>query len=710
MKKKSQNLKRPPKISKEIPVSPKKTVRKNRPAASFEEIALKDILNTVPMPIFYKNLKGCYTGCNEAFAQALGVTKDQVIGAHSSDFISKKEAGRLVQDDQEVILKDQKQMHQYSLYYKDKKNHEVAFYKAPLHDRNGKVNGIVGVMLDLTKSKEDENALKEAEEKYRTLITNIPGAAFRFKWDKNWHLVYLSQGMEKISGYPAEDFIEGKKRQFLSLPPPDDVERCKKTILDAITAKESYEIEFRIIHKDGHTVWINEKGNPVFDSRGKVLYVDGIILDITSRKKAEEDLHLYKTHLEEAIEKRTKQFKESEDRFRLISEHIGEIFFILSYPDLKISYISPASRSLLEIDPLECMQKAPSLCELIYAEDREKILEAFKKLGSPKGGINEQLRMPTPRKEICWIRLKAFPIFEENGSIEKVVGTLVDITHYKTSLEHQKSQQQQLIQADKLRSLGVLIAGVAHEINNPNNFILPNSKIIHKAWQDVMPILKNHYEEKGDFMVADMPFSENCDELEKIIEGISKGSERIKKIVENLRDYSRENPGSLKEAVYIDKVMESAFFLMNDLIKKSTNHFVYEKEDSLPCVLGNPQQVEQVIINLITNACQALSNREERIIVKALYRGETQQVEISVQDEGEGIPKENINKIFDPFFTTKRGKGGSGLGLTISHQIIVSHSGEFQIDSAPGKGTTMRVLFPVLVPYQDKIGEEILNA
>lgn len=287
---------------------------------------------------------------------------------------------------------------------------------------------------------------------------------------------------------------------------------------------------------------------------------------------------------------------------------------------------------------------------------------------------------------------------------------MVDITHYKTSLEHQKNQQQQLIQADKLRSLGVLIAGVAHEINNPNNFILPNSKIIHKAWQDVMPILKKHYEEKGDFMVADMPFSENCEELEKIIEGISKGSERIKKIVENLRDYSRENPVTLKEAVYIDKVMDSALFLMNDLIKKSTGRFIYQKENSLPCILGNSQQIEQVMINLITNACQALRNREESITVKTLFRNETQQVEINIQDEGEGIPRENLDKIFDPFFTTKRSKGGSGLGLTISHQIIVSHSGEFQIDSVPGKGTNISILFPVLLPYQDKIGEEMLDA
>ncbi len=684
----------------------------SKPASlSFPEHDFRDILDAVPMPIFYKNLEGAYTGCNEAFARTLGVAKEQVISAHSSDFLSKEQVQLLIKDDQEVIRRNQKQINQYSLYYRDKQTHEVAFYKAPLHDRNGKVNGIVGVMLDLTKSKEAENALREAEEKYRTLITNIPGAAFRFKWDKDWHLLYLSQGIEKITGYPAEDFIEGKKRRFLNAIYPDDRKKCIAIIEKAITAKENYEMEFRIIHKDGHKVWLNEKGNPVFDPEGRVLYVDGILLDISSRKKAEEELNLYKIHLEESIEKRTRQIKESEERFRLISEHIGEIFFILTYPELTITYISPASKTILEIDSLKLMQKNPaSVLDLIQAEDRDKISDAFKKLSTDKGGLNEQLRMPVPGKGTCWIRLKAFPILEENGKIKKVVGTLVDITHYKTALEHQKSQQQQLIQADKLRSLGVLIAGVAHEINNPNNFILPNSKIIHKAWQDVMPILKKHYEEKGDFMVADMPFSENCEEMEKIIEGISKGSERIKKIVENLREYSRENPGSLKEAVYLDKVMESAFFLMNDLIKKSTNRFIFEKEDVLPSVLGNAQQIEQVIINLITNACQALTKQEEGITVKAVYRIETQKVEISVQDEGEGIPRENLNKIFDPFFTTKRGKGGSGLGLTISHQIVVSHNGEFRIDSSPGKGTTVSVMFPVLIPFQDKFGEEILNA
>ena len=684
-------------------------IRKKASPSVFLDNNFKDILDAVPMPIFYKNLEGHYTGCNEAFAQALGVTKDQIIGAQSSDFISNEDAGHLVQNDLEVIQSDKKLMHQYHLFYLDNKTHEVAFYKAPLHDLKGKVTGIVGVMLDLTKSKEAENALRETEEKYRTLIANIPGAAFRFKWDKNWQTLYMSQGIENICGYPADDFIE-HKRKFLSLVCPEDYEKCVATIQKSIAAKCGYEMEFRIFHKDGHFVWLHEKANPILDPDGNVLYVDGILLDISSRKKTEEELHLYKTHLEESIEKRTREIKESEERFRLISEHIGEIFFILSYPDLTLAYISPASKIILEKDPRECMNSKTTLPDLIHEDDKKKISEAFKRFNLNKGEINEQIRMPVPKKGILWIRLKAFPISGERGGIEKVVGTMVDITHYKTALEHQKSQEQQLIQADKLRSLGVLIAGVAHEINNPNNFILPNSKIIHKAWQDVMPVLRKHYEEKGDFMVADMPFSENCDELEKIIEGITKGSERIKKIVENLRDYSRENPGAAKEAVYLDKVIESALFLMNDLIKKSTTRFTYEKDEFLPCILGNTQQIEQVIINLITNACQALRSREEGITIKTVYLRDNQQVEISIQDEGEGIPRENLNKIFDPFFTTKRGRGGSGLGLTISHQIVVSHSGEFKIDSSSGKGTNVKVLFPVLVPYQDKIGEEILNA
>ena len=386
-------------------------LQKNRPSsAPFEENSLKDILDTVPMPIFYKNLEGCYTGCNETFAQTLGVTKEQVIGARSSSFISKEDSELLVKNDQEVILKNQKLMHQHHFYYKDKKFHEIAFYKAPLHDRKGKVNGIVGVMLDLTKSKEAENALKEAEEKYRTLITNLPGAAFRFKWDKDWHLHYLSQGIEKITGYLADEFIERKIRPFLSIFHPEDVEKCKKIIEMAIKAKESYEMEFRIIHKDGHLVWLHEKGNPVLDPEGKVLYVDGIILDISSRKKAEEELHLYKLNLEEAIEKRTKEIKESEERFRLIAEHVGEIFFILSYPDLIFTYISPASKTILDLDPLEYLQKTPAtILELIYAEDREKISEAFKKLrGNNKESVHEQLRIPVPKKGLCWIRLTPF--------------------------------------------------------------------------------------------------------------------------------------------------------------------------------------------------------------------------------------------------------------------------------------------------------------
>jgi len=254
-----------------------------------------------------------------------------------------------------------------------------------------------------------------------------------------------------------------------------------------------------------------------------------------------------------------------------------------------------------------------------------------------------------------------------------------------------RSQQQQLVQADKMATLGILASGIAHEINNPNNFILLNARIFSKVWNDVLPILEEYHENQGDFAIAGMPYTQVCERIGQLINGISEGSQRIQKIVQGLRDFARHDTGNLNQLVNINTVADAAILIVSNLIQKSTRLFSCEYDNDIPNVLGNAQQLEQVIINLLTNACQALPDRDKRLFISTSHDNTSNNVIVCIRDEGVGIPPENLKHILDPFFTTKRDTGGTGLGLSISYNIIKTHGGELIFDSESGKGTTVTI-------------------
>ncbi len=195
-------------------------------------------------------------------------------------------------------------------------------------------------------------------------------------------------------------------------------------------------------------------------------------------------------------------------------------------------------------------------------------------------------------------------------------------------------------------------------------------------------------------MAAGLPFGEIRNETDKLIAGIGEGAQRIKKIVDSLKDFARQDSGEMNQAVDINNVIESAVIILANLIKKSTNRFCLEYEKELPIVQGNKQQIEQVVINLMANACQALTCTSQQVTVRTGCVPGQGTVSIEVTDEGRGISPENLKHIMDPFFTTKRDCGGTGLGLAISYGIVKNHRGELHIESYLGKGTSAKVVLP----------------
>lgn len=255
-------------------------------------------------------------------------------------------------------------------------------------------------------------------------------------------------------------------------------------------------------------------------------------------------------------------------------------------------------------------------------------------------------------------------------------------------------RQQQLIQADKMTSLGILVSGVAHEINNPSSLLLLNLPVLKEAYRDMEEILAEHYQEQGDFYLAGLSYSRMREEIPAMLDDMLAGSQRIKRIVEDLRDFARQKPADLSETVDLNAVVATAIRLVDSSIRSACHHFQVLYGEDLPPFRGNAQRIEQVVINLIVNACQALDSPDRHITLRTGYEPGDGLLRLDVQDQGCGIAPENLARLSDPFFTTKREQGGTGLGLSISTSIAQEHGGSLSFDSEPGQGTRARLSLP----------------
>lgn len=290
--------------------------------------------------------------------------------------------------------------------------------------------------------------------------------------------------------------------------------------------------------------------------------------------------------------------------------------------------------------------------------------------------------------------VKAFPIKDDGGAIINVLAIGRDITE-KIRIEDTARRTYHLAQ------LGRLSAGMGHEINNPNNFILSNAQLLQDIWYDAARILRRYYEENGDFKMGGLLFSEMDRNVSQILYRIIEGSQRIKNIVAGLRSYSVNKGSGHNEEIDINRVINYALLIIGHQIRKFTDSFEIDLGAQIPPVRGESSALEQMVINIVMNALQALPDKSCRAGISSSYDDKGDQVVIVVRDEGIGMPTETLARVFDPFFTTKHDKGGTGLGLSISHSIIKKSSGSIEFKSESGKGTIVTIKLPAA--YNQKI-------
>ena len=434
--------------------------------------------------------------------------------------------------------------------------------------------------------------------------------------------------------------------------------------------------------------------------------LDFALLDLALEKAWErldllQERRAYAHELERRVLERTAELaetntrlRESEALFRQLVENINEIFWLQQLDPPRMLYVSAACEDILGVSTDVIMDDIRNLADHIHPDDRDRA-QRFYQLKTLKYSVDEYFKFVRPDGKIRWLRSKIFPIPNTEGGGARVAGITEDTTERIAAAERDKDNQRKLIQADKLISLGTLAAGVAHEINNPNHLLRLNAQALEQIWSPLREQLDASLPDASAISIGGMTMEQLGTEIPRLLRGMIGASDRIRDIVQHMKDFARTDTQDTDQPVNVEDVLRAAVSLLHNKLKNATDRLEISIESDIPPVKGSHQRLEQVFINLLMNAAEALPDKNAGIHV-CLRRQSPRRLELTVRDEGSGIPATVMEHIFDPFFTTKRDCGGLGLGLAISKTIIDSHGGELGFEPGHNGGTLARVTLPTM--------------
>lgn len=634
---------------------------------------LRLLTDSVPVMISYIDREGRFQFCSTNHGKWMSSTPGNFIGKEMND-VWPPEAFSIIKPRLEAAFSGEEQSYELEHDFPDGIRRILKIVHVPDFDEKRKVRGLSTMVEDVTRQKLDENRLKESES--NLLKAQEIAHLGSWEWDICRNTLHWSNEIFRIFGVRPQDF-GATYESFIAFVHPNDREFVASSVDKAVNEGLEYNIEHRIVRPSGTVRHVHEQGEVIFDGDSRPLRMMGTVQDVTERKNAEEAL------------------RASEQRFRDFAESASDWLWEMG-PDLRFTYFSKRMEEVVGV-PISFhigksrLDLASQAEDTSYWDEHLGVLEKhlpFHDFRYWRKGHDGRLQ---------YLSTSGKPVFGEGSQFMGYRGVGSDITAKKNTEDLLKFQEQQLIQADKMTSLGILVSGVAHEINNPTNFIMFNVPILQKLWSEIQPVLNDRCVEMNETTLAGMPVEKLNETVSRLLQGVSNGAERIRNIVANLKNFAQ--PSTNEEFIPLDlnKIIQSAVTLMSNEIKLNTDHFHMELEEDLQRFEGEFQKIEQVVINLLNNACQSLADKNHAVMVKTVSNREEQKISLIVADEGRGVSRENMKMIVDPFFTTKRDTGGTGLGLSVSYRIIKEHRGSLDFSSEEGGGTTVVVSLPAVL-------------
>jgi PAS domain S-box-containing protein len=531
------------------------------------------------------------------------------------------------------------------------------------------------IMRDISSRKKMEKDIKESEERYSLAVSGSNDGIW--DWDILTDKAYYSPRFNELLGYQAYE-LDNTLASFTGNLHKEDYARVTEAVRTHIDKNVPYDIQYRLRTKTGNYRWFRARGQAARDESGRAIRMAGSISDINVQKEALEAL------------------RESEVRFRQIFEQSEDAIIFFKPHTSSVIDVNVTAENLFGFTKSELQKSGLKL--ITRPADYDFLSNSISNISRNNVTILEKI--VNIRKDgteiIVSMRGKVMTL----KGVEIIYCTFRDVTERLRMEKEAQNIQAKLIQANKMTSLGLLVSGVAHEINNPNNFIMANSQLLERSWADALKILHEYYLENGEFYVGGVPFSELEAHSPKLFAGITDGSRRIESIINNLKNFARKDGSIERIDVNVNQVATSAISILHYELNKFTENFHVELAENIPLVKGSSQQLGQIIINLLMNACQALPSRQHGIWLTTSFDAAADQVIISVKDEGHGMSPEKSRMIMEPFFTTKLDSGGTGLGLSICQSITKDHSWCIDFASEQEKGSTFYVKIPVGAPVK----------
>lgn len=517
---------------------------------------------------------------------------------------------------------------------------------------------------------------KSGEEQLRAVINSTPGVTYRCACDEHWTMEFISDAVETLTSYPASDFINNRVRSYASIIHPDDVQMVDNVVHNRLSLNEPYSIEYRIVDADDAILWVYERGQGGLSKDGELDHLDGVIVDVTERKRAEEELKQLRNYLSNIIDSMP-SILIGVDQEGVVTQWNSE-----AHKQVGIASDQAVGQPLEKVYPLMAAE-IERVQEVISSQKEHCDLRRFRKEGS----------------EVRYEDLTVFPLVA-NG-VEGAVIRIDDITE-RVRIE------EMIVQSEKMMSVGGLAAGMAHEINNPLAGMMQTAQNISSRLTDSsMPANIHVAEEVGITMDAINHYMEKR-KIFDMLNRIHESGKRATNIVKNMLSFARKNDDVLAFNG-IPEIIGKCIELCSidyDLKKKYDFRDIEincEYEDDLPKVPCEAGQIQQVIMNILKNGAEAMveSDRKSSFILRLFHEESAGFLRIEIQDNGPGMSEEVLKRVFEPFFTTKGSEKGTGLGLSVSYFIISeNHNGQMFVNSEQGKGTT----FTIRLPVNKKVG------
>jgi PAS domain S-box-containing protein len=615
---------------------------------------------------------GYYKRVNSAFERVLGYSEEESLSRPFMEFIHPEDRHQATEEMQKLLAGDPVVHFQDRNICKDGSYRWLEWTVAPLPDRQL----VYGIGRDVTERKQLERALREAGEKleqrvehrtadlartnellrkevevrkrmeasvrtamgeleqFHAIVSQSPAVVFATRPQDGWSIDFVSDNVRQC-GYTAEELTSGQVT-WPEIVHPDDRQRVQQEIEQNIrSGRLTFRQDYRVIDKSGQVRFVEDWNRVVADSEGRAEQIHGIMLDVTDRKRAEQ------------------QLRSSEERYRALVTGVPDMIFRVAVDGTLFDY-NPGYGMRPYVPPAEFLGKR---VDEVLPQDVAVLISRL------VAEVVETREMRLAEYRLCmdgqWRDHEARLVA---GGRDEVIAVVRDTTESKRTAE---ALQRSL----RLASLGTLAAGIAHEVNNPLGAALTAAETALDLYDE----------------------PQSSELMRQCLENVVTSARRCAKIVRGVLKFARQQPRE-KSPCQLSDVLHNSMVHMRDFMEKHDACVTLNESRDACDVWLNPLEIEQVIVNLIQNAALA---KEGPVDVGISTQWSDRSVKLSVSDNGRGIKEEHKARIFDPFFTTRPDDGGTGLGLSIAYGIVHDHGGSIDVDSTVGQGTTVTVELPL---------------